>query len=521
MEKIIKQLKIENSVWTKNLDNNYIQVTFTLRIDDLYEEVLEILKEYHIGFKYGSSVSVVPCTLHYGPKFDDTTKDNDSQESNYKDTKLYSENSGWSQFLLSIRARLTVAQVVENIKHQAALTFNFICLVITASTICAVGLVENDDVYLISSILISPMMGPVMASTFGKVIRDRTLQKMGVLNELLGLGIATVIGFICGTMICVSTDKYGEIEWPTTEMISRGEVRTIGVGCLIALLSGAAVALAVLSDNISSLVGVAISTSLMPPAVNAGLLWSLASVYYLKGNETTRYSSLTYTNYYSDNRAIELTSLGAASLCLTFVNIICIYVAGILMFKIKEVAPIASRDIRRHFWNHDIKIARDYNTNQNGDDSGTIQKDLEHQFRVYKDVYRNKFYDRFFDEFHHSTDLTHGSDKIRIKRSQQTWSPCTLLDKKKPTMQEVRDLYNKIVIESDAGQMLNTPVFNQSSGVLSPFQNNIGPIKIPEEKLTMLVPQNTREKQSKSKKKAKKFIVTPCVDVEKGECGYT
>lgn len=145
-------------------------------------------------------------------------------------------------------------------------------------------------------------------------------------------------------------------------LIYRGETRTIGVGCLIALFSGAAVAVAVLSDDISPAVGVAISTSLMPPAVNAvsleisvrntcihrsnfislplfhakGLLWSMASVYYLKGNETTRYSSLTYTNYYSDNRAMELTSLGTASLCLTFVNIICIYIAGILMLKVRS-----------------------------------------------------------------------------------------------------------------------------------------------------------------------------------------
>ncbi|KAJ8979767.1 hypothetical protein NQ317_015244 [Molorchus minor] len=49
----------------------------------------------------------------------------------------------------------------------------------------------------------------------------------------------------------------------------RGELRSLWVGCLVALLSGAAVALGILSDNIASLVGVAISTSLTPPAVNA------------------------------------------------------------------------------------------------------------------------------------------------------------------------------------------------------------------------------------------------------------
>lgn len=65
-----------------------------------------------------------------------------------------------------------------------------------------------------------------------------------------------------------------------------------------------------------------------------GLLWSLASVYYLKGNETTRYHRLTQTNYYSSNYATELLALGAVSVCLTFVNIICIYAAAILVFKV-------------------------------------------------------------------------------------------------------------------------------------------------------------------------------------------
>ncbi|KAK9711140.1 protein of unknown function (DUF389), partial [Popillia japonica] len=507
MENLFKQFKIENAIWTKNMDNNYIQITFTLKIDALYEEVLEIFKEYCIGFKYGSS-------------------DNGSED-NYNDTKLDSGNSGWSQFLLSIRARLTVAQVVENIKHQAALTFNFVCLLITASTICAIGLVENSNVYLISSMLISPMMGPVMASTFGKVIHDRTLQRMGVFNELLGLGISTIIGFICGMIICVSTDKYGQTDWPTVEMISRGEFRTIGVGCLIALLSGAAVALAVLSDNISSLVGVAISTSLMPPAVNAGLLWSLASVYYVKGNETTRYSSLTYTDYYSNNRAIELTSLGAVSLCLTFVNIICIYVAGILMFKIKEVAPITSRDLtRRRFWNHDIKIARDYNTNQNSDDTRTIQKDLKYEFAAYqKDILRKRYRD-LFDDLRHSIDLTHESDKIKIKRSQLTWSPCMLPESRKPTMQEVHQLYNKIVKESDAPETLNlnTVDFNRSAIGLCPFEQEIASIPLPNENLMVPIPEDRYEnvaKKDKPSKRRKKFVVTPCLDIEEGNCQFS
>jgi len=45
--------------------------------------------------------------------------------------------------------------------------------------------------------------------------------------------------------------------------------RSLWVGVLIALPSGAGVALSILGGNTGSLVGVAISASLLPPAVNA------------------------------------------------------------------------------------------------------------------------------------------------------------------------------------------------------------------------------------------------------------
>lgn len=60
-----------------------------------------------------------------------------------------------------------------------------------------------------------------MAGTFGSVIRDRKLQITGVMNELVGLGIATAVGFGYGVIICSSTDKYGINEWPSPEMLSR------------------------------------------------------------------------------------------------------------------------------------------------------------------------------------------------------------------------------------------------------------------------------------------------------------
>lgn len=111
--------------------------------------------------------------------------------------------------------------------------------------------------------------GPIIAGTFGTCIQDRSLMRLGVVNEMLGILLTMVIGFLFGLVICMIDDRYGVGEWPTNEMLSKCEIRSLWVGALIAFPSGAAGAIAVLGDNTGSLVGVAISASLLPPAVNA------------------------------------------------------------------------------------------------------------------------------------------------------------------------------------------------------------------------------------------------------------
>jgi uncharacterized membrane protein len=71
----------------------------------------------------------------------------------------------------------------------------------------------------------------------------------------------------------------------------------------------------------SSLVGVAISAALMPPAVNAALMLTLGMVY---GN-------------------ITVAGIGVGSLLLLAMNIILIDLSAIVMFRIKKLTPLANR----------------------------------------------------------------------------------------------------------------------------------------------------------------------------------
>ena len=111
--------------------------------------------------------------------------------------------------------------------------------------------------------------GPIIAVIFGTVVKERTLQLIGLKNEIIGIMLTVTVGFIFGLIVCSIDDRYSVGEGITHEMLARCETHSLLVGIAIALPSGAAVAIAILGENIGSLVGVAISASLLPPAVNA------------------------------------------------------------------------------------------------------------------------------------------------------------------------------------------------------------------------------------------------------------
>lgn len=211
-------------------------------------------------------------------------------------------------------------------------------------------------------------MGPIIAAIFGTVIKDSSLRILGVKNELFGILTAIGVGFLFGLIVCSLDDSYSISKGMTSEMMSRCQLHSLIVGVFTAIPSGAAAAIGILGGNVGSLVGVAISASLLPPAVNSGLVWSLAVIYKIFEGDDTRYNNVVETSHYSKNQAIELAVLGSISMCLTISNVICIYIMGILVLKIKEIAPTMSLN-NRDFWKRDIKIAR--NLSRNGYDADT------------------------------------------------------------------------------------------------------------------------------------------------------
>ena len=113
-------------------------------------------------------------------------------------------------------------------------------------------------------------MGPVVGIAYGGTICDFRLVKRAAINEILSIVFCIFMGMIIGLITGLTSLSNS---WPTQEMMSRGTWSSFYVGIPTAFFSGLGVAVSLLDSQTNSLVGVAISASLLPPAVNAGILW--------------------------------------------------------------------------------------------------------------------------------------------------------------------------------------------------------------------------------------------------------
>jgi len=299
---LLDSLKIKN-VMKFNADN---AIVLQFRIsDDSVNITIEGLKSRGVGVEYGF-VDILDLKASL-------PRESEEKES---DTKLQRE------------ASLAVEEIYDNVKKQSSLSFDYIAFIILAAIMAGFGLIQNNVTVIVASMLLSPLMGPMLAIAFGYVVRDNSLFIKGMKNELIGIALSLSVGVVMAVVIpllqpdmisTITTDVGTGAIVDITEITRRAGFSSLDVG--VAIFSGAAVAVSVTKGDMSSLVGVAISAALMPPAVNASMMVVLG---------------LTNANPY-------IFAVGVGSFALLAMNIILIVVSAFVMFKVKGLTSIADK----------------------------------------------------------------------------------------------------------------------------------------------------------------------------------
>ena len=167
-----------------------------------------------------------------------------------------------------------------------------------ASLIAGIGLGTNSATVVVSSMLVSSMMEPIkgMTTAFnsaiccnfhqclrfwkhsGQLLLDTLICiAFGAFIGHVSIGTASTTGYTITEDLCdnndwVRTENDTRVKLPA-EMSSRTKVLGLAISAVVACASAVALAIADKTQNKSALVGIGISASLLPPAVNCGMLF--------------------------------------------------------------------------------------------------------------------------------------------------------------------------------------------------------------------------------------------------------
>ncbi|CAI5745510.1 unnamed protein product [Peronospora destructor] len=283
--------------------------------DDLeLDNVTRILKKLQlmgVGVKFGfcDVMSLTPGTT--------MLKRNHSKKKRRSVGRILERNT-------DVGTAVPVAEMFAHIEANSTLSRDSMVMLLISSSIAGIGLAGDSSTYVVASMLLSPMMGPILGCAFGFALRDKNLFINGMLNELFALTITFLLGIMIGAFL----SPYAvALNWPTAEMRQRGQAIQLLFGAIVAALSGTGAALAESNANISSVVGVAIAAALLPPTVNFGICVS----YIMFGQYFVTDDAI------GEEQTIVFYEIAMGSLMLLWINVILIYVTAVLVFKIKKV----------------------------------------------------------------------------------------------------------------------------------------------------------------------------------------
>ncbi len=175
--------------------------------------------------------------------------------------------------LLRIEAASKPAVYAEMFDAAAAADLNFVLSLLLSAGIATLGLVLNSPAVVIGAMLISPLMGPILAAGLALAAADVYLGLKSLLSILASVGLA--VGFSAFLVWLLPFHS------PTAEILARTQPNLLDLG--VALFSGLAGSLVVSrgtkAGGVTVLPGVAVAVALMPPlctvgfGVGSGFLW--------------------------------------------------------------------------------------------------------------------------------------------------------------------------------------------------------------------------------------------------------
>ena len=159
-------------------------------------------------------------------------------------------------------------ELSERLYEGSRSNFDYIVLMVLATMIAALGLIQDSTAVVVGAMLVAPLMTPIVGAGLGLVQGNAMLVRLAGRSVVIGFIVAIITGFIIG-MISPGVAL-------NNELMGRGAPNALDLG--IAFASGLAAAYALARPNLSAaLPGVAIAAALVPPIATVGISLSIGA----------------------------------------------------------------------------------------------------------------------------------------------------------------------------------------------------------------------------------------------------
>ncbi len=152
--------------------------------------------------------------------------------------------------------------------------YSFVWLVALSAVIATGGLLADSPAVVVGSMVIAPLVGPVLTTGVGVVTDDRKMVSDSVQFQVVGLVVAVVTAALFGLLLRVTGFAPTGLAISSIELVSVRLAPTL-VTVAIGLAAGSAAAFALTTKGPTALVGVMIAAALLPAAATVGiaLVW--------------------------------------------------------------------------------------------------------------------------------------------------------------------------------------------------------------------------------------------------------
>ena len=198
------------------------------------------------------------------------------------------------------RDRLSTDELYDDIEDNLHITPSYLLTVTLSAVIAGLGMRSGQTAVVIGAMIIAPLLGPTMGMALAATVGSAKLGRKAVTTLLVGSIFAVLSGICLG--LTVTIDPL------TPELRNRTIVQPADIA--LALACGAAGVLAFSRGSSLTLVGVMIAVALVPPLTASG-------IYFGAGHP----------------------GAGGNALYLFATNLICVNVAGIVMFLAQGLPP--------------------------------------------------------------------------------------------------------------------------------------------------------------------------------------